>query len=152
METTAPKVVAHVRGGKLVKGYLISLPGALETMAQQPVALPRQLTIDPAETGAPVVLQTSSLKALYFVRTFAGSKEYNEIKYFSVAPEIEGLWVRLKYFDNESTEGLIHNALPSFADSGFLMKLPDPFSNNQMAYVLKNSLVELKVLGVKRSF
>jgi len=146
------KVVAHLRDGKLIKGYFNSLPVALDTLKNQPVDMPRMMQVEEEGSGARIEVPAEILKALFFVKSFEGRTNYRELKFFQVAPEYAGLWVRVTFFDGETTEGLVHNAIETFVSPGFVLKPPDPLSNNELAYVMKASLVEVKVLGVKTSY
>jgi hypothetical protein len=146
------KVVAHLRDGRLIKGYFSSLPVELDTLKNRPVDMPRMMQVEEEGSGAQVEVHAESLKALFFVKSFEGRTNYRELKFFQVAPEYAGLWVRVTFFDGETTEGLVHNAIETFVTPGFLLKPPDPLSNNELAYVMKASLVEVKVLGVKTSY
>lgn len=153
-EKPSLKVVAHLRGGKLVKGYTDAVPVSdLEALMQEgTVALPRTITVRPAESRKTVTLALNSLKALFFVKTFEGHKEYKEIKFFDADPPIDGLWVRLTFLDKESTEGVVRNSLDVLVNRGFFLKPPDPHSNNEIVYVVKDSLAEFRVLGVRREY
>jgi hypothetical protein len=147
------KIVAHSRNGKLVKGYAeLPLPtekgGPVGTI---PVALPKQLTVE-TDAGRKQQLPLSSLKALFFVKSFDGNSQYSEIKFFSVEPKVEGIWVHLTFDDGEKIEGIIHNSLPFVVEAGFLMKPPDPNSNNHAVYVLKESLTHFRVVGVRTNY
>jgi hypothetical protein len=153
IESEPLKVVAHLRDGKLLKGYMNQSPGVdMETLQQQPLSLPENFAITSEGSGEILRLSVSDLKALFFVKRFEGRTNYNEVKFFTVTPEIEGLWVRIRFYDNETTEGIIHNSIHSFVSPAFFLKPPDPLSNNEIAYILKSSLVEYRVLGVKTSY
>jgi hypothetical protein len=148
------KIVAHLRTGKLVKGYTeLPLPtdkgGAIATVA---VALPKQLSLEPSGASHKQHIPLTSLKALFFVKSFEGNAQYSEIKFFSVEPKIEGLWVHLTFGDGEKIEGIIHNSLAFLLEDGFLMKPPDPHSNNHAVYVLKESLTHFRVVGVRSNY
>ena len=149
----SPKVVAHLRGGKLVKGKL-NFPALkdLDVSTPQGTRLPDKISVEPEESGSPVEVELDSLKALFFVKTYNGTTEYKEVKYFKFTPQVEGLWVRLTFYDNERTEGIIHNSIRFVLESGFFIKPPDPQSNNELAYVIKTSLLEFRVLGVKTAY
>lgn len=153
-EKASLKVVAHLREGKLVKGYTDAVGATdLESLIrQEPVALPRMIAVRLAESRKTVSLPLNSLKALFFVKSFEGRKEYKEVKFFDAHPPIEGLWVRLKFFDNEATEGVVRNSLDMLLNPGFFVKPPDPDSNNEFLYVVKSSLIEFQVLGVRSEF
>lgn len=148
------KIVAHLRTGKLLKGYAdLSLPtdnsGVVATV---PVSLPKQISIETTDTGRKHAVPLSSLKALFFVKSFTGNPQYSEIKFFNGEPKIEGLWVHLTFADNEKTEGIVHNSISFLTEAGFLMKPPDPNSNNQAVYVLKDSLTHFRVVGVRANY
>lgn len=148
------KIVAHLRDGKLVKGYTDALPsGDLERLLQEgPVPLPAQLSVRVAGSRQTVSIPLTALKALFFVKSFEGSNNYQEIKFFESHPPVQGLWVRLKYYDGETSEGVVHNSLYHLVSPGFFLKPPDPQSNNHFIYVLKSSLVDFRVLGVRTSY
>lgn len=148
------KVILHQRDHTLVKGYTDVLAVSdLEALLElEPVALPRMLTVRKVDSEETLSVPLASLKALFFVRTFEGHKEYKEVKFFDARPDIEGLWVRLRFFDQESTEGVVRNSLDLLLNPGFFLKPPDQESNNELIYVVKSSLLEFMVLGVKSTY
>lgn len=148
------KVVAHRRDGKLVKGHtdVVAVADLEALIQQQPVALPRLIMVRLVESRKTVSVPLKSLKALFFVKSFEGRKEYKEIKFFEAHPMIEGLWARLKFYDNESIEGVARNSLDLLVSPGFFLKPPDPQSNNEILYVVKAALSEFQVLGVKSTY
>jgi hypothetical protein len=91
------------------------------------------------------------LKALFFVRKFSGNREYSEIKFFDSQPKIDGLWVRVTFYDNELIEGIVSNSIRFLMEDGFYLKPPDPNSNNRIMYVVKSALKDFTVLGVQYS-
>ena len=148
------RVVAHLRNHKLVKGYTDALPASdLASLGEQEqVGLPAKIDVRLVETQETISLTLKSLKALFFVKSFEGSKEYEEIKFFAPNPPIEGLWLWLKFFDNERIEGVVRNSLQYLIDPGFFLKPPDPESNNELIYVVKASLIEFRVQGVSATY
>jgi len=148
------KIVAHLRNGKLLKGYSdLPLPtDSSGVVATAPIALPKQIAVEDADSGRRHSLALSSLKALFFVKSFSGNPRYAEIKFFNGEPKIEGLWVHLMFVDNEKIEGIVHNSIAFLTEPGFLMKPPDPNSNNQAVYVLKESLTHFRVVGVRSNY
>src|SRR5438309_2287919 len=127
------KIVAHLRTGKLLKGYTdLPLPtDPAGVVASVPVMLPKQIALETEDTHRKHTIPVSSLKALFFVKSFEGNPQYAEIKFFNGEPKIEGLWVHLAFADGERLEGIVHNSLSFLNEAGFLMKPPDPNSNNQ---------------------
>ena len=148
------KIVAHLRTGKLLKGYAeLPLPtDSSGVVATVPASLPKQISLEEIEGGRKHSLPLSSLKALFFVKSFEGNPQYAEIKFFNGEPKIEGLWVHLTFADSEKIEGIVHNSISFLTESGFLMKPPDPNSNNQAVYVLKESLIHFRVVGVRANY
>jgi len=147
------KAVIHFENGTLAKGFFDDAGGmvrqALESGKGSLPALPVELQL---LAGGQEPIDLSAAKAVFFVKTFEGSKEYKEIKFFQSHPEIAGLWVRVRFYDNEVSEGIVHNSLTFLEQPGFFMKPPDPQSNNRMVYVLKKSLVDFQVLGIQFEF
>jgi hypothetical protein len=60
--------------------------------------------------GNVVGIDLREIKSVYFVREF-GDSESLVRKTFTSRPRTEGLWVRLKFKDNEIVEGLMPNDL-----------------------------------------
>ncbi len=107
------KVVAHQREGKLIKGYADAVPAAsLQALLHQdPEALPQEIGVRLVDSNNLISVPLGSLKALFFVKSFEGRAQYKEIKFFNTHPPVEGLWVRVKFFDGESFEGVLHNSI-----------------------------------------
>lgn len=148
------KVVAHRKTGQLVKGFAeLDVPVNAQGIPEVgPIPLPKNLTIQSSINGRGVNVPTDSLKALYFVKSFEGDAAYAETKFFNPAPKIEGLWVHVTFSDGESTEGIVSNNIAFVTDAGFLMKPPDPQSNNHAVYVLKSALTHFRVVGVRAEY
>ena len=146
------KVVAHLADGSLVKGILRDSesfdPLAAGLIGQ---TLPTTVEVDLPGGGSRVV-DLRNAKALFFVKTLEGRTDYVEIKFFERNPQIEGLWIKIKFKDGEVTEGIVHNSLPFVADSGFFLRPPDPQSNNRVVYVVKSFLGDFRVLGIRSEY
>jgi hypothetical protein len=91
------------------------------------------------------------MKALFFVRKFSGDQQYSEVKFFAAPPKIDGLWVRLTFYDGEATEGIIANSVRFLSDDGFYVIPLDPNGNNRLIYVVKVALKEFRILGMHYS-
>ncbi len=148
------RVVAHLRGGKLVKGYTgvvpVDDPDALVKRTE--VSLPLEIPVRKLESDDVVKLPLETLKALFFVKTFEGRKSEFELKHFESGPSVGGLWVRVKFYDNEWIEGLMRNSMHLLTDPGFFLKPPDSQSNNEILYVVKASLADFMVRGVRYTY
>ena len=60
--------------------------------------------------------------------------------------------MRLQFCDLETSEGMIYNSLDFLTNLGFFLKPPDPKSNNEVVYVVKSSLTDFRVLGVRTTY
>ncbi len=98
-------------------------------------------------SGKVVLIDLADVKGVYFVRDFDESEAFAR-KTFATRPRTEGLWVRLKFRDNEILEGMMPNDLTQLSADGFLFTPPDTRSNTQRIFVPRSALAELTVLGV----
>ena len=98
-------------------------------------------------SGKVVLIELADVKGVYFVREFE-DVETSARKTFTTRPRTEGLWVRLKFKDNDVMEGLMPNDLTKLAGDGFLINPPDSRGNLQRIFVPTSALAELTVLGV----
>jgi len=145
------KIVAHLRDGKLIKGFAdASLAAPAEAASNSHDLPPTLLLRSPDQRQHQVDL--ASLKALFFVKSFEGRHDYSEVKFFSSQPQMQGIWVRIVFQDGEVCEGVVYNSLGFLIHPGFFLKPPDPHSNNEMVWVAKASLTEFRVLGIRNSY
>ena len=97
--------------------------------------------------GNVIGIDLREIKGVYFVREFGDSESLTR-KTFTSRPRTEGLWVRLKFKDNEIIEGLMPNDLAQQTSDGFLINPPDLRSNTQRIFVPRTALDSLTVLAV----
>lgn len=93
-------------------------------------------------------VEVAGLKAIFFVKTFEGSRDYSEFKVFTHQPSGRGVWVRVHFHDGEVMEGIAPNSLGTFAGHVFFLTPPDPQSNNESVIVSKHCLKEMQILGL----
>ncbi|HEY1660346.1 MAG TPA: hypothetical protein VGG14_18485 [Candidatus Sulfotelmatobacter sp.] len=98
-------------------------------------------------SGNVVGIDLREIKGVYFVREF-GDSESLVRKTFTSRPRSEGLWVRLRFKDNEILEGLMPADLMHTMSEGFLVNPPDQRSNTQRIFVPRTALDSLIVLAV----
>jgi len=98
-------------------------------------------------SGTVVAIELRDIKGVYFVREFGDSDALTR-KTFTSRPRTEGLWVRLKFKDNEVLEGMMPNDLSLTTGEGFLINPPDLRSNTQRIFVPRTALDSLTVLAV----
>lgn len=141
MKTRAPasthkKVIVVLADKKPLRGYLN--PGRLSQ--SDPIDL---LTPD----GQHVQVPLNKLRSIYFVREFSDDFE-PERKAFLSRPKLDGLWVKLRYTDGDTLEGVIPNDLLSLLDYGIQITPPDLNSATDRIFVPRAALAEVTVLGV----
>ncbi len=97
--------------------------------------------------GNVVMMDLREVKGVYFVREF-GDSETLARKTFTSRPRTEGLWVRVRFRDNETVEGLMPNDLTQITAEGFFVNPPDTRANTQRIFIPRTALAELTVLAV----
>ena len=88
----------------------------------------------------------AEVKALIFVRDFEPAGVTRRI--FLTRPKMEGLWVRLRFRDDDVMEGVVPNNLLQIEHYGFTVIPPDSFGNHQRLFVPRTALRSVEVLGV----
>ena len=101
-----------------------------------------------AQSGSVSVIPYAEIKVVCFVRDFATSEPHPGQRIFQARPKTEGLWVRMRFLDNELLDGLLPNNLLQMEPLGFTVVPPNPSSNNQRLFVPRSALKEIHVLGV----
>lgn len=89
----------------------------------------------------------AKIRSIYFVREFSDDFE-PERKAFLSRPKLDGLWVRLRFTDNDTLEGVVPNDLLSLLDNGLQITPPDLNSTSDRIFVPRSALSEVTVLGV----
>jgi hypothetical protein len=134
--STHKKVVLVLSDKKAQRGYLN--PARLGQL--DPIDL---LTPDGEHMEVPL----AKIRSIYFVREFSDNFE-PERKAFLSRPKLDGLWVRLRFNDGETLEGVIPNDLLSLLENGLQITPPDLNSSTDRIFVPHSALSELTVLGV----
>ncbi len=88
-----------------------------------------------------------NVRSVYFVREFTANYE-PERKAFLSRPKLDGLWVLLKFRDNETLEGVVPNDLLALLDAGVHIMPPDLHGDTIRIFIPRAALTEMKVLGV----
>ncbi len=98
--------------------------------------------------GSLVTVSMHETKAVCFVKDIPTSETWKPNRFFTVRPKMEGLWLRLKFRDEDAMDGVAPNNLLLLEPHGFQVIPPDPAFLNQRIFVPKSALVETQVLGV----
>ncbi|MBI4917120.1 MAG: hypothetical protein HY825_14860 [Acidobacteria bacterium] len=115
------KVVAHFRDGRVVKGATMNFSTTRDRF---------HLTTPDGKT-AEVLL--GALKAVYFVKSFAGNKAYHEKKGFGDG-QVLGRKIRCEFADGEVVTGTTQTY--DATRVGFFVVPADPNANNVRVFVL----------------
>lgn len=134
-----------VRGFADVK-ELGSIEQLLRNDPQYPIDSIRLKILD---TNDVEEVPTKDAKAVFFVKTFDGDLRHRALHFHEHAPTVQGLWVRVYFYDGEMIEGIISNTREFVLESGFFLKPTDPNGNNSLVYVLKGGLKDFHVLGMR---
>jgi hypothetical protein len=134
--STHKKVVVVHSDKKALRGYL------------SPTRLGQGDSIDVlTPDGEHEQIALAKVRAIYFVREFSDDFE-PERKAFLSRPKLDGLWVRLRFTDNDTLEGVVPNDLLSLLDNGVQITPPDLNSTTDRIFVPRSALAEVTVLGV----
>jgi hypothetical protein len=134
--STRKKVVVLLLDRGHRKGYL------------NPATLARAETIDLlTPDGEQVSVPMPTVKSVYFVREFAETFQ-PERKVFLSRPKLGGLWVRLRFRDEDVMEGIVANDLLDLLDNAVQLTPPDLHGNTLRLFIPRSALAEMKVLGV----
>jgi len=136
MPSTHKKVVVRKIDRDSINGYV------------SPANFVREGKLELLNTAGNVVaIDLRDIKVVYFVREFGETESLNR-KTFTTRPRTEGLWVRIKFKDNEMIEGLMSSDLSANLPEGFLINPPDLRSNTQRMFIPRYALESLTVLAV----
>ncbi len=134
--STHKKVVVRFLDRNVLRGYLNpSKLGDSETL--------ELLTPEGEQRNFAV----KDVRSIYFVREFADDFE-PERKAFLSRPKLDGLWVRLKFRDEDIIEGVVPNDLLSLLDRGVQITPPDLHGTTLRIFIPRTALTEMTVLGV----
>ncbi|HEY4951263.1 MAG TPA: hypothetical protein VIH88_13075 [Candidatus Acidoferrales bacterium] len=134
--STRKKVVVLLLDRSHLKGYLNPA-----TLAQAETL--NLLTPD----GEHVSVAMPTVKTVYFVREFPEAYQ-PERKVFLSRPKLDGLWVRLRFRDEDVIEGIVANDLLDLMDNAVQLTPPDLHGNTLRLFIPRSALAEMKVLGV----
>jgi hypothetical protein len=134
--STHKKVVVELLDKQALRGYL------------SPTRLGQADPIDVlSPDGEHEQIPLTKVRAVYFVREFSDDFE-PERKAFLSRPKLDGLWVRLRFTDGDTLEGVVPNDLLSLLDNGLQITPPDLNSSTDRIFVPRGALSEVTVLGV----
>ena len=126
------KVVVRYKNGAVVKGTTSDFAPNRTTFT---------LSLEPPEAGGPATISYDELKAIFFVRSFQGNREYREQKLRAPEGAI-GRRYLLTFTDGETMRGTALGV--NLSRNGFLLFPSDPGSNNKRIFVMHSAVKELR--------
>jgi hypothetical protein len=119
------KVVARYADGRMVKGMTSDFSPAKDVF---------HVTEATAAGGRPLEIHTTELKALFFVKDFAGNPKHNEKNQFDPVRPAPGRRLRVVFKDGEVLVGA--TSVYQQGRPGFFMVPADPDSNIARCYII----------------
>ena len=130
------KVVARLADGRMVKGMTTDFSPSKDRF---------HVSVAGALPGTqPVELRTRDLKALFFVKDFAGVPQHVERSEFDPSRPPVGRRIRVKFKDGEVLVGTTTGYQPG--REGFFLIPADTNSNNERCYVVAANTLEIGFL------
>jgi hypothetical protein len=129
------KVVAHFASGRILKGFTNDFTPAKDVF--------HVLEHDqPGSRGTPV--QREELKALFFVKDFAGDPTHVDLKTFDPTRPAIGRRVRVTFRDGEILVGTTQGYQPG--RPGLFLEPADPASNTTRCFIVARATLEIAFL------
>ncbi len=130
------KVIMRYADGKLIKGY------TNDFYPNRPWFHVHPAETDHANKG--IDIEVSQLKAVFFVKDFAGNPAHDELKQFSEGSHPTGRKVEVTFADGEVLVGTTVGYDPK--RPGFFVHPVDLDSNNLRVYVVASSVKKVRFL------
>lgn len=130
------KIVVRYADGRLLKGVTSDFFPNKETFHVSPVAA--------APQEKPHEVRIADLKAVFFVKDFAGNPDYKEKKAFDPAKPVSGRKISVRFKDGELLVGTTTGYQPGRI--GFFIAPADPKSNAERCFVVTDATTEVKLM------
>jgi hypothetical protein len=140
-------VVVHLKNSSVLHGYYRTHESAIAPTAV-PGGLPGSMTIEPEDGGSAVTIDLDEAKAVFFVRSFAGSPIQQDVRFFDSISIHPHLWVRMTFQDGEIMEGRVSNSIDLLTENAFRLFPVDELTNNRCLFVPKGSLRSFQIIGL----
>ncbi len=131
------RLVVHYHDGRLLKGYSDDFEPGVDTF--------HLVSEQEKDEGHIYEVNCTDLKAIFFVKTFEGNKDYVEKKEFDNIDSygLLGLKIKVEFPDGEIIRGMSFDYGENF--KGFFIMPVDPKGNNQKIYVITDNVKDIKV-------
>ncbi len=140
-------VVAHLKNSSVLRGYYRTAESTINP-SEVPGDLPGSMSIEPEDGGPAITLKLGDAKAVFFVRSFAGSPTQHDVRFFDSLSIHPYLWVRMTFQDGEVMEGRVSNGIDLLTENAFRLFPVDELTNNRCLFVPKGSLQSFQIIGL----
>ena len=130
------RIVVHYQDGRIEKGLTNDFAPGRSQFHLAP--------LDAAPGNKLLEIELPKLKAVYFVRDFAGDPERDELSSFDPLRPVPGRRVRVRFRDGEELLGTTQGYHPE--RTGFFVIPADPGSNNERCFVVLAATEEVSFL------
>ncbi len=135
--TEPVRVVAHFIDDIVVKGY------TSDFNPSHPFFHIHQ-AIPGSQPDGPLRMELKEIKAVFFVKTLEGNREYQERKEFIEGDRILGRMVEVTFIDGETIRGYTVDYNPK--QQGYFLIPVDPNSNNIQIFVVSYAVSGIRFL------
>ena len=129
------RIVVRYRDGRIVKGFTTDFLPTKDVF---------HVTTTEGKSSRPLDVRVSELKAVFFVKDFAGNPTYNDRKSFDPSKPVTGKKIRVVFEDGELLMGTTQGYQPG--RPGFFVFPADPKSNNDRCFVVSAAVKEVGLL------
>ncbi len=120
------RIVARFADGRMIKGVTVDFVPTKDEFHVNDRSAP--------VGSKPVAIKTKELKALFFVKDYAGDPRHRDLKKFDPARPSVGRRIKAMFEDGEELVGTTQGY--QRGRPGFFMVPADPDSNNERCYVV----------------
>jgi len=143
------KVVINCGAGKVIRAFSSFIePKKPESLASS-CPIEELLNSCVAEDGSDLRLDAATVKAVFFVSSFEGDRQYEPVRFYTAGNDPGLIWVEILFRDGEIVEGCVQNSVHHLLGDGFFLLPSSPGSNNLMIFINKAAMASYRVLGVR---
>ena len=132
---TESKLVVRYLDGYVVKGSTLDFSSAKDSFHINPVDDP----------GTTIEVRLNQIKAVFFVKDFAGQSKYDECKEYDPGLKIIGKKLSVLFKDGEVLVGVAEVYMPN--RKGFFLFPADKDSNAEKVFVVNNAVTEVRFIN-----
>lgn len=130
------KIVVRFENGKLLKGYINDFH------PEKPIFYISSIDSSPGKP--PLEVQVYGLKAIFFVKDFAGNPRRKGIQSFSASKSYSGHKIMVNFKDGETLMGTTTDYDPN--RPGFFVLPADKESNNKRCFVYRSATKKISLI------